>query len=283
MAKENNPQKIIGVIIALGIIAFFVLILYVMFNNIPSTAISSTRTTSFSDTILADNASVQTLSETPIGSVTTTALNRTWLSFDGINDEVNLGGNNLCIGGTINFTISAWVNVSSGLVADDYTILSKKEGSECTNCLWFYLDHLKGNLTFSVDFETDTDISAKTFVNDSNWHHVAVTVFQNTTNANVTMFVDGVIENSTLNSEPISITTTKDLIIGSRSDRDFFNGSIDEFRIYGTNLSVSDISQINSSGRTQNKSLPKTNLFCWFPFNENSGTTVHSFNETELT
>ena len=68
--------------------------------------------------------------------------------------------------------------------------------------------------------------------------------------------------------------TNDDFNIGRHSP-DYFNGGIDEVRIYNRSLSSLEVSEIYNSGRIANSSLPSNGLVLWYAFDENSDTTVH--------
>ena len=55
----------------------------------------------------------------------------------------------------------------------------------------------------------------------------------------------------------------------------FFNGSIDELRVYNQTLIQSQISEIYNSGRIANSSLPSDGLVLWYSFDEGTGTTIY--------
>lgn len=54
----------------------------------------------------------------------------------------------------------------------------------------------------------------------------------------------------------------------------YWNGIIDEVRIYNRNLSASEILAINNSGRIANNSLPTSGLAAYYDFQEGSGATL---------
>ena len=119
--------------------------------------------TTTSETILADNGTSTTLNEVPT-SLSATAINNSWLSFDGVNDIIII---------PYNITISIWFK----------------------------------NSTSSV------------------WTHLV--------NSSTQQFVNGEVGNP--NQYPFYYNTT-DYIIGKSNPTTFFNGSIDEIRVYSREL-----------------------------------------------
>jgi hypothetical protein len=88
---------------------------------------------------------------------------------------------------------------------------------------------------------------------DAQWHHVAVTVRENSTISypDVILYLDGNDDTMpTTDPDPFDITAAEDVRIGSRpagGDR-FFTGQIDDVRIYERALSPDEIA--GSAGRT---------------------------------
>ncbi|MCH7557098.1 MAG: LamG domain-containing protein, partial [Planctomycetes bacterium] len=93
-----------------------------------------------------------------------------------------------------------------------------------------------------------------TAVTDGGWHHVAATITENATNSSsdVRIYVDG--QDDTQEStdpDAFNIVADWDVTIGyrpSQSDR-FFNGQIDDVRIYDRVLSQEEIAWL--AGRTE--------------------------------
>jgi len=93
-----------------------------------------------------------------------------------------------------------------------------------------------------------------TTVTDGGWHHVAATITENATNSSsdVRIYVDG--QNDTQEStdpDVFNLVADWDVTIGyrpSQSDR-FFNGQIDDVRIYDRAMSQEEIAWL--AGRTK--------------------------------
>ncbi len=117
-----------------------------------------------------------------------------------------------------------------------------------------------GNLYF---VSNSNDLSGTTFIADGQWHHVAV-VFDGTT---LSMYVDGVLDASsakTLN------TTGNVLRISKRvypTDGEYYNGSIDEVRIWNTALSQAQI----QAGMNSTADPLTPGLVCYFRMDEGIG------------
>jgi hypothetical protein len=87
------------------------------------------------------------------------------------------------------------------------------------------------------------------YLPDSNWHHVAVTYGQ-TTSDNISIYVDGVLAASTPVTNAWSWPLTQELEIGRSHDNYWkrYDGLMDDFRMYNRVLSDSEVAQIYANG-----------------------------------
>ena len=139
-----------------------------------------------------------------------------------------------------NFTISLWVNISDSSHPED-TILDK--GGDYT------INYIKTGTQFKfVFFTTSLVASTERFTspmyNFNEW--IFVTFTRNTTNTSA--YINGVFVNSTTITDVRG--TTEDLIIGATPPAPaFFNGTIDEVKIYNKRLSQEEINQLYIGGK----------------------------------
>ncbi len=184
----------------------------------------------------------------------------TALDFDGVDDYVQVADDDSLDPGTSDITISAWVKTSA---ANAQTIVDKYDNLGG----WLFRVDSAGNLRF-LAYDGGTTINEYTLsfsLDDGNWHHVAVSVDRSAEIAN--FYVDGVVE-----QEPFtnigSLVDTATLYIGYRKktgEEAYFDGSIDEVRIYNRALSSEEIRyHYNRGGPVAHWS-----------FNEGSGKTAH--------
>lgn len=118
-------------------------------------------------------------------------------------------------------------------------------------------------------------ILATAGVNTKNvWHHGVMT-HSNTDGASKVYF-DGVLKatNTTIGSG-LTTRPTLNFCIGARPNAsniilDFFDGLIDDFRVYNKALSLAEISLV----RELDASVASANLVSWWKLNENTGTTT---------
>lgn len=83
-------------------------------------------------------------------------------------------------------------------------------------------------------------------VNDGNWHHVAVTYDPTPTTNRYKLYVDGVLDTQGNISTALNVGTDTNIIIGRRinpSFGGFFDGPIDEVRIWNVALTQAQISE----------------------------------------
>ena len=141
-----------------------------------------------------------------------------------------------------NYSIGFWFKTEN-----DGVIVSKNEHDN-TGLMPFYIDVLSGSVRFAVrdDDEIFRVVSSTTnnFDNDT-WHFI-VAMRHGT---NLTIFSNGVFDNSATNSGiTADMNNTQPLLIGAVRDvsadgfTGFFNGSIDEVRIWNRTLSTNQIS-----------------------------------------
>ncbi len=154
------------------------------------------------------------------------------LKFDGINDKVIVDNNTSLDFGTGSFTIEAWIRLNGN--QPDYSGIVSKASSEgqWVGCQLVIVDQ-----RFAVEVENESTLIGvndgligTTKLNDGRWHHVAMVRSSN----NIKLFVDGFQEANVTNPAISSNINSPDpLLIGAeRGSNAFFNGSIDEVRIW---------------------------------------------------
>ena len=87
------------------------------------------------------------------------------------------------------------------------------------------------------------------------WHHI----FMTSSESQLKLYIDGKIVTATSKIETYNVNFNKTSYIGSNPDGRFFNGKIDDFRIYTTTLSDRDVLQLY---RETQKIDNKGNLYC---------------------
>ncbi len=166
------------------------------------------------------------------------------ISFDGLDDYLEITGYKGVLGSSA-VTVTAWVRTSSTGTAD--------AGSDSTNAI---VGWGSGAATERFGFRVDAgrlrtehaggNIQGQSNLADGQWHHVAVTVQEDSTisHPEVILYLDSIDDTRpTIDPDPFNITAAGDVRIGSRpagSDR-FFSGQLDDLRIYDRALTQEEI------------------------------------------
>jgi len=148
------------------------------------------------------------------------------LIFDGIDDKVSLGnGSNVNL--TTAFTLEAWVKNSRGVSDTPQHIISKKNNYIANSGYMYYLQYGKIYVNYG-DGSTYREAGSSVLDWDANtWYHV-VAVFDGT---NEKMYRNGILVGSVTKIGSIA-TNSINLQIGDLNSSYYFQGSIDEPKIY---------------------------------------------------
>jgi alpha-tubulin suppressor-like RCC1 family protein len=145
---------------------------------------------------------------------------------------------------TGNFSIDAWVRSTNGSTA---TIIDKRTGST-SNPVGYHFFISAANLGFQLGDGSPflNHIAPGPPINDSNWHHVAVTVDRAATTGG-RLYIDGaVVLTFDPTTRPGSIVNASTLRIGQRflSGPQPFSGAIDEVEIFDRAITAAEIQAI---------------------------------------
>ena len=114
-------------------------------------------------------------------------------------------------------------------------------------------------ITFFLGYDVDTGnpidiVSSSTFTDTTNWHHVAVVVSDQgggTLQAN--LYVDGILEGTDTGTQNDRSAWSGPMRVGAPSaSTRFFDGQIDEVRVYNTALSAADVADLARAGVLDN-------------------------------
>jgi hypothetical protein len=173
----------------------------------------------------------------------TTRFNDYSLSFDGVDDFVNLGSST-GFDSLSEFTISAWIKADS---FSGYPMILAKTNGTTAEAFQFYIDQDTSKPTFAVnfsDFNSSTDA-----ISTGVWTHIAVTWTSGT--GAVAFYINGNASGTATGSTSIT-ANTEDCCIGAKPSgsgfSNFFNGIMDEVSFFNSALSASDITAIYNSG-----------------------------------
>jgi hypothetical protein len=166
------------------------------------------------------------------------------LRFDGVNDYVQVNDNStLDIASAI--TITAWIKLND---LNKYSFIVNKGPSGMAGA------NYAGNYEFVIEppgrveflHQTGSGIAFSYYFSNTRpstgiWHHVAVTLG----NKQVNFYIDGLPDGTFAQSGTFGILNNEPVRIGTRKDgAAYFNGSIDDVRIYNRALSADEIQAI---------------------------------------
>ncbi len=164
-------------------------------------------------------------------------------TFDGVDDYVNVPNLSDILNDTASLTF--WMNttqVGNDLAWQAPGVTGVEESGGADDIFWGWLD-ASGNIGISVanDFTTKSNVS----VNDGTWHHVVLTRDASTDAYKI--YIDGVLNTSgtlpsggTIGNAFSSIGRIED----TGGSPEYFDGLLDEVRVYGSVLSDAEVTQI---------------------------------------
>ena len=162
---------------------------------------------------------------------------------------------------TDGLTIAAWIRPeASG--ASPMRILSK-ESFLTNNNYWLALQG--GSLWFGVENEF---FSPSTSFSTNTWYHVAA-VFDGASQRTY-IYVDGVLADADLTSASSITANTDDLYIGRAWDGKFWDGVLDDVRLYDRPLGVDEVVALHASGTGGGGAGPATDTVFLDEFNQRS-------------
>ena len=161
-------------------------------------------------------------------------------TFDGSNDYIQVNDSNSLDGSLTRFTILAWVYVNKSV--DMSYFVSKEKDTGASGSYGLYMDCATG-CKYGFDFFSNSDndyVMADANLTNNTWAHLAGTW----DGSNIRLYVNGIQQSSTPAVTGTSVNNTNyNLTIGLAANyaAPYFNGSIDEVRIYNRALSAQEI------------------------------------------
>ena len=163
------------------------------------------------------------------------------LSFDGINDDINLGSA-LNYNGDI--TIETWVKTTQSLAPGIHAAIIERREKPSDKATYALRLMENGKLWFGGTTGGGAGwwgySTTQTF-NDGNWHHLAASYDHSA----VKLYIDGQLASSNAETRVLDLTSTSTTIAykgAGWASMAFFNGVIDEFAIYSRALDANEIS-----------------------------------------
>ena len=207
--------------------------------------------------------------ETPTPTLPPSTTNKA-ISFDGVDDYLEVPNDSSLNMGTGDFTLEAWINLDNSITESFPTIVYKGGGSAAENGYWwnYYLPEDR------LDIRISDGITRKIFVSDTNlglndytWHHIAVVVNRSPSSDTATFYVDGVERGSETATDIATknIDSNDPLHMGSINTRRPLTGILDEVRIFKEARSSSQIQNDMSA-----EIVPSSSMVGYWKFNDNT-------------
>ena len=161
--------------------------------------------------------------------------------FDGSNDYINLTDNDVFeVNATDSRTFSLWFKLDSSAASSWMHLLNKRNVSS-NNTGWA----LYKNDTDKLDFVLVSGgtvvgtVTTNSAVSNNTWYHVAVTVDR--TNDIMKIYLNGTLQTTTQSLASVgSVASTNPLYMGWGDNVAYFDGSMDDFRVWERALSASE-------------------------------------------
>lgn len=193
------------------------------------------------------------------------------LTFNGSTDYIDCGAPSSANWGSGDGTVSAWFRTTA---TGSNTLLINGAGGTGNKRYQLYFETTDDKISFQIDDNaTLKKVASTDDMNDGNWHHVVAMRNGN----NLEMYVDGVAETPTDITGYGDIDDTEGVQIGaswSGGLTSYFNGDLDDVRIYNTALSAAQVTALYDSYHDD------TSLIHHWKLNELSGTVAEDHGYT---
>lgn len=184
------------------------------------------------------------------------------LNFDGTNDYVQTDFPGI-LGNTAR-TVEAWIKLPTTTSGEN---LVTTWGSDSVNGGRFTvrINNVSGSYKLRIE-NKGGGINGNITLNDGNWHHIAVTYDNSLATNKYKLYVDGSLDVEGNISTPTNTVALTNMIIGRRINASFggfFNGTIDEVRVWDKALTPAEI----QANKNIEFCTAPTNLKAYFKIN----------------
>jgi hypothetical protein len=178
--------------------------------------------------------------------------------FDGIDDRIDLPSETLNFERTNAFSQSLWIKTSDD---DTGNIILAKMTSDLSyrgSCLTMKNGLLSTYLINNGTTQNRLRVDGTTLINDDQWHHLVVTYDGSSVASGVAVYLDGSLENSVIAADTLTGTILNSVTptIGSRSSESYYEGSIDDIRIYSRTLSAAEVQELYTESESAGSEEP---------------------------
>ncbi|MBC5773614.1 gliding motility-associated C-terminal domain-containing protein [Pontibacter sp. KCTC 32443] len=197
---------------------------------------------------------------------------RNALQFDGYDDYLFFDTNNRGI--TNEVTVEAWVKTT----ATKLQLVTAKYDRDAEHGYQLVMN--QGQAAFSGrDGSGEYRISGYSpkIINDNQWHHLAGVC----KNGTWSIYIDGILENQSVTGYAfVDLRSNAPFTVGNyyMVNRDFFNGQVDELKIWKKGKSVEEI----RAGMCQTANLSSSDLVVYLKFDEGNGSTIQDLSPTKI-
>ncbi|MDO8316248.1 MAG: LamG domain-containing protein, partial [Flavobacterium sp.] len=170
------------------------------------------------------------------------------IDFDGVNDYLDAGK---VLDLNTSFTVSAWIKRS----ATNQTILSKRNNPFTEGYDLSINSSQKAEMSWFNG--TKQTITSATSIPVEKWHHIGI-IFNGTT---AKLYIDGVLDTSkTMATVPANTQSFLIAAANSESPTSFFNGTIDEVRVWNVDLSEKQLRYVMNQEISRNATFTGGNI-----------------------
>jgi hypothetical protein len=134
-------------------------------------------------------------------------------------------------------TISGWVKADAWGVGSDVDVIARKGDAGPVN---YQLAIADGHAALFLDESDTAGVRGATALAAGRWYHVAATW----DGSQVKIYVNGALDNSPVARTGTIGIDTRSLVLGGRSGANYFDGALDDVRIYNYALDEGDIKRL---------------------------------------
>ncbi len=184
----------------------------------------------------------------------------TTITFDATDDAIDLSSSLFSTtDATQAYSFATWVKVTNG--ATNHVIISQYLNASTDTDQFELIINATGQLEYKK--YTTTIATSTTVVNNDTWYHVA---FTKTSAGAITLYINATADGTGTDNLDYAASNT---YIGAKDNSNFFDGKIDEVKIWNTALTETQI--FNSMYGTY---APEANIIAVYDFEKGSGTTL---------